>query len=97
MCELPAEEIETKILKNWLLLARKDTESVNLAIDNFQAVSDLSMEAALTGICAGFVHLKKPQAKNQLKRLSAFKWNSTNCEHLERGYLILGEPIMSYR
>ena len=102
ICELPEDEIETKILQNWLLLARKDPESINLAIEGFQSFSDQKLEASLTGICAGFVILKKPQAKNQLKRLSNSKWTSFNFEHLEKGYLILGElhnlspPIINY-
>ena len=93
ICELPEDEIETKILQNWLLLARKDPESINLAIEGFQSFSDQKLEASLTGICAGFVLLKKPQAKNQLKRLSNSKWTSFNFEHLEKGYLILGKPL----
>ena len=67
-----------------------------MAIDSFQQLNDIRPEAALTGICAGFVQLKKPQAKNQLKRLSQAKWTSANFEHLERGYLILGKISLSY-
>ena len=90
ICELPEEAVETKLLKNWLLLSKRHPDYVNVAIDAFQQLSAIRPEAALTGICAGFVQLKKPQAKNQLKRLSQSPWTSANFEHLERGYLILG-------
>ena len=90
ICELPEDCVDTKILKNWLLLAKKHPDYINEAIDSFQQLNDIRPEAALTGICAGFVLLKKTQAKNQLKRLSQAKWTSANFDHLERGYLILG-------
>ena len=90
ICELPEDSVDTKILKNWLLLAKKHPDYINEAIDSFQQLNDIRPEAALTGICAGFVLLKKTQAKNQLKRLSQAKWTSANFDHLERGYLILG-------
>ena len=76
-----------------MLLAKRHPDYVNMAIDSFQQLNDIRPEAALTGICAGFVQLKKPQAKNQLKRLSQAKWTSANFEHLERGYLILGKTL----
>ena len=85
-----------KSFQNWLLLAKRHPDYVNMAIDSFQQLNDIRPEAALTGICAGFVQLKKPQAKNQLKRLSQAKWTSANFEHLERGYLILGKISLSY-
>ena len=93
ICELPEDCVDTKILKNWLLLAKKHPDYINEAIDSFQQLNDIRPEAALTGICAGFVLLKKTQAKNQLKRLSQAKWTSANFDHLERGYLILGTNL----
>lgn len=87
--ELPANDVDTKILANWILLARNEKNSVNEGISGFHSMELTNPDASLTGVCAGLVQQKKTQAKNQLKRLTNVKWSSQNFEHIEKGSLIL--------
>jgi len=87
VAELPSNDLETKMLSNWILLARNDKNSINEGISGFHSIEAINPDASLTGVCAGLVLQKKPQAKNQLKRLSNATWTSQNFEHIEKGFL----------
>ena len=87
LAELPPNDIETKILSNWILLARNDKNSITEAMSGFHALEGLNSDASLTGVCAGLVLQKKSQARNQLKRLANVKWTSQNFAEIEKGMM----------
>ena len=61
--ELPQNDPDTKILANWILLAKDTKDSINEAIAGFHKLDTVNPDGSLTGVCAGLVLQKKNQAK----------------------------------
>lgn len=87
-------DLRPKMLENMALIASKQKQNVEKAVNNLMEVSANEREhvGALYGIAAAYMVLKQtPRARNQLKRIAKNNWTMQDAEDLEKGWLLLAD------
>ncbi|KAG8250917.1 Tetratricopeptide repeat protein 21B [Homalodisca vitripennis] len=88
------EESNVRLLQNFVLLASKDKQDVDLAISDLTTLAsqeNLRVGATL-GLANGYVQQKQTaRARNLLKRVASAAWLVEEAEHLERCWLLLAD------
>lgn len=87
-------DLRPKMLENMALIASKQKQNVEKALNNLMEVSANEREhvGALYGIAAAYMVLKQtPRARNQLKRIAKNNWTMQDAEDLEKGWLLLAD------
>ncbi|KAJ8306896.1 hypothetical protein KUTeg_014980 [Tegillarca granosa] len=87
-------DIRPKLLENMALLATKQKQNVEKALNAFMEITSNEREhvGALYGMAAAYMVLKQtPRARNQLKRVSKNNWTIQDGEDLEKSWLLLAD------
>ncbi|XP_052715713.1 tetratricopeptide repeat protein 21B-like isoform X1 [Crassostrea angulata] len=98
-------DLRPKMLENMALIASKQKQNVEKAVNNLMEVSANEHDSeipgsgsarehvgALYGIAAAYMVLKQtPRARNQLKRIAKNNWTMQDAEDLEKGWLLLAD------
>ncbi|XP_061174848.1 tetratricopeptide repeat protein 21B-like isoform X2 [Saccostrea echinata] len=87
-------DLRPKMLENMALIASKQKQNVEKALNNLMEISANEREhvGALYGIAAAYMVLKQtPRARNQLKRIAKNNWTMQDAEDLEKGWLLLAD------
>ncbi|XP_043922881.1 tetratricopeptide repeat protein 21B-like [Protopterus annectens] len=82
------------LLKNICLMATKDKQNIETALQVFMNMATAEKEhvPSILAMAQAFMILKQtPRARNQLKRLSKTKWNSSDAMDLEKSWLLLAD------
>lgn len=90
----PQSEQRVVVLENYILLATKNKQNVERALERFMgmAAEERDSVSVLLGVATAHMLLKQvPRARNQLKRLSKMTWTSADAEDLEKSWLLLAD------
>uniref|UniRef100_A0A182NAG6 Tetratricopeptide repeat protein 21B n=1 Tax=Anopheles dirus TaxID=7168 RepID=A0A182NAG6_9DIPT len=90
---LDNEALNHRLLESFLLVASRQKQSVEQALQHFTAIaSQDECIGAIYGLAVTHVILKQGQrAKNQLKRVAKHAWTFEEAEYLEKCWLLLAD------
>uniref|UniRef100_A0A1A7XPQ6 Tetratricopeptide repeat domain 21B n=1 Tax=Iconisemion striatum TaxID=60296 RepID=A0A1A7XPQ6_9TELE len=92
--QTPGGFIQLRILENYCLLATKQKNNIEAALNVFTEIANNDKDhvpALLAMATAHMVKKQTPQARNQLKRIAKMNWNIADADEFEKSWLLLAD------
>ncbi|XP_028966731.1 tetratricopeptide repeat protein 21B-like [Galendromus occidentalis] len=94
--KVPPSDLDLQIMSNFVLLAKKNKQDAEIALNDFLQISSdekyREHVGAILGISTAHMILKQvPKARNHLKRVIKSVWNFGDAEYLEKAWLLLAD------